>query len=54
MIELVVSGTKDAIVMVEVGAKEVDEKKILEGIEYAHAEIKKIEDVARWLVGIHQ
>lgn len=41
-IDLVVSGTKDAIMMVEAGAKEVEEKVILEGILTAHEEIKKL------------
>lgn len=39
---LVVSGTKDAIMMVEAGAKEVGEAVILDAIMYAHEEIKKI------------
>ncbi len=38
---LVVSGTKDAIMMVEAGASEVSEKVMLEGILFAHEEIKK-------------
>lgn len=37
---LVVSGTKDAIMMVEAGANEVPEEIILEGIMFAHEEIK--------------
>ncbi|HEY8361352.1 MAG TPA: polyribonucleotide nucleotidyltransferase [Tissierellaceae bacterium] len=41
-IHLVVSGTKDAIMMVEAGAKEVPEEKMLDGILTAHTEIKKI------------
>ena len=39
---LTVSGTKDAIMMVEAGAKEVTEDVMLGGILYAHEEIKKI------------
>jgi polyribonucleotide nucleotidyltransferase len=39
-----VSGTKDAIMMVEAGAYEVSEQIILEGILFAHEEIKKIVD----------
>lgn len=39
---LVVSGTKEAIMMVEAGAEEVPEDIILEGIMFAHEEIKKI------------
>ncbi|HIP93208.1 MAG TPA: polyribonucleotide nucleotidyltransferase [Desulfurobacteriaceae bacterium] len=41
-INLIVSGTKDAIVMVEGGAKEVPEEEILDAILFAHEEIKKI------------
>jgi len=40
--DLVVSGTKDAILMIEAGAKEVSEEAILGGIEYAQKEISKI------------
>ena len=39
---LVVSGTKDAIMMVEAGANELPEATMLEGILYAHEEIKKL------------
>jgi len=39
---LVVSGTKDAIMMVEAGANEVPEEVILDAIMFAHEEIKKI------------
>lgn len=39
---LVVSGTKEAIMMVEAGANEVDEAVMLEAILFAHEEIKKI------------
>lgn len=38
---LTVSGTKDAIMMVEAGANEVSEEKMLEAILFAHEEIKK-------------
>ena len=41
-IDLKVSGTKDAIMMVEAGANEVPEEVILDGIMFAHEEIKKI------------
>lgn len=41
-LHLVVSGTKDAIMMVEAGAHEVDEGIILEAILFAHEEIKKL------------
>ena len=39
---MVVSGTKDAIMMVEAGAEEVPESDMLDGILFAHEEIKKI------------
>jgi polyribonucleotide nucleotidyltransferase len=44
-LDLIVTGTADAIVMVEAGAKEVSEELILEALELAHAEIKKLVDV---------
>ena len=40
-IDLVVSGTKEAILMVEAGAKEVSESLMLDAIMFAHEEIKK-------------
>ena len=39
---LTVSGTKDAIMMVEAGANEVSEQEMLEAILFAHEEIKRI------------
>ncbi len=42
--DLVVTGTKDAIVMVEAGAKEVPEAVIVEALRLAHEEIKKLID----------
>jgi polyribonucleotide nucleotidyltransferase len=44
-LDLVVSGTADAIVMVEAGAKEVAEEVILEALELAHGEIRKLIDI---------
>ncbi|GKW44859.1 polyribonucleotide nucleotidyltransferase [Planococcus sp. NCCP-2050] len=41
-INLTVAGTKDAINMVEAGAKEVSEDVILEAIMFGHEEIKKL------------
>lgn len=47
---LVVSGTKDAIMMVEAGANEISEEAMLKAILFAHEEIKKVvsfvEDIA--------
>ena len=49
--DLVVSTTADAVLMIEAGAKEVDEEAILGGIEHAQKEAKKvieaIEDLAK-------
>ena len=39
---LTVSGTRDAVLMVEAGAKEVSEATMLDAIMFAHEEIKKI------------
>ncbi|MDD4504075.1 MAG: polyribonucleotide nucleotidyltransferase, partial [Clostridiaceae bacterium] len=41
-LHLVVSGTKDAVMMVEAGAKEIPEDVMLEAIMFAHDNIKKI------------
>lgn len=42
LLHLTVSGTKDAVMMVEAGAKEITEEKMLDAIMYAHEYIKKI------------
>ncbi|MCM3110105.1 polyribonucleotide nucleotidyltransferase [Lederbergia lenta] len=41
-IDLIVAGTKDAINMVEAGAKEVSEETMLEAIMFGHDEIKRL------------
>ncbi|MGF0040468.1 polyribonucleotide nucleotidyltransferase [Peptoniphilaceae bacterium SGI.131] len=41
-LELTVAGTKDAIMMVEAGAKELSEAQMLEAILFGHEEIKRI------------
>lgn len=41
-LDLVVSGTKDAVLMVEAGAKEVTESEMLEAIMYGHEVIKEL------------
>jgi polyribonucleotide nucleotidyltransferase len=50
-LDMIISTTKDAILMVEAGAKEVTEKQIIEGIEFAQKEgkavLKLIEDLAK-------
>ena len=54
-IDLVVSGTKEAILMVEAGAKEVSEELMLDAIMFAHEEIKKqvafIEEIMKDVFG---
>ncbi|HKT12647.1 MAG TPA: polyribonucleotide nucleotidyltransferase [Terriglobia bacterium] len=42
LLNMVVAGSEDAIVMVEAGATEVSEESINDAIQYAHGEIKKI------------
>ncbi len=42
LLNIMVVGTKDGIVMVESGAKEVEEEVVVGAIEFAHEEIKKI------------
>jgi polyribonucleotide nucleotidyltransferase len=50
-LDLVVAGSKDGLVMVEAGAKEVSEEQVVEALEAAHAAIKQIvatiDDLAR-------
>ncbi|MHB0970349.1 MAG: polyribonucleotide nucleotidyltransferase [Thermoanaerobaculia bacterium] len=41
-LDLVVAGTQDAIVMVEAGAREVSETLVLDALERAHEEIRRI------------
>src|SRR5579871_6776242 len=41
-LNIMVVGTKDGIVMIESGAKEVAEDRVVDAIEFAHGEIKKI------------
>ncbi len=41
-LDLVVSGTEEAILMVEAGAKEISEAAILDALDIAHGEIKKL------------
>jgi len=42
ILDLTVSGTKDAVMMVEAGANEITEKEMLDAILLAHEEIKKL------------
>jgi polyribonucleotide nucleotidyltransferase len=41
-LDLVVSGTEEAILMVEAGANEIPEAEILDALDIAHSEIKKL------------
>src|SRR5712691_11097025 len=51
LMDLIVAGSKDGIVMVEAGAKQVSEQQVVEGLDAAHAAIKQIvtaiDDLAR-------
>ena len=51
VMDLTVSGTKEAVLMVEAGAKEVTEELMLDAIMFAHEEIKKqcefVENIAK-------
>ena len=42
LLNIMVVGTSEAIVMIESGAKEVKEETVVDAIEFAHTEIKKI------------
>ncbi len=42
LVNIMVVGSADAIVMIESGAKEIPEETVVEAIEYGHNEIKKI------------
>ena len=50
-LNIMVVGTKDGIVMIESGASEISEERVVDAIEFAHDEIKKIcaaiEDLAK-------
>jgi len=47
IIDIVAAGTEEAILMVEAGGKEVPEGVVLEAIERAHSEIKKIVNIQK-------
>jgi polyribonucleotide nucleotidyltransferase len=47
--ELIVAGTDEAVVMVEGAAREVSESVLLEGIDHAHQEIKRINALQKQL-----
>ncbi len=49
LLNLVVAGSEEGIMMVEAGAKEVSEAVILDAIQHAHAEIRKIVEAQKQL-----
>ena len=49
-LDLIVAGTKEGIIMVEAGCKEVTEEKIVEGIEYAQKEMQPLIDLQNELI----
>ena len=50
LIDLTVAGTKDALNMVEAGAKEVSEELMLEALMYGHEQIKKLVEFQEQIV----
>ncbi|MDX1583454.1 MAG: polyribonucleotide nucleotidyltransferase, partial [Thermoanaerobaculia bacterium] len=48
-LDLVVAGTEHAVVMVEAGAREVDESVVLDALDTAHAEIRRIVEMQKEL-----
>ncbi len=50
LMDLIVSGTKDAIMMVEAGAHEVPEEQMLEAIMFAHEHIKQLVEFQKKIV----
>jgi polyribonucleotide nucleotidyltransferase len=51
-LDIVISGSKDSITMVEAGAREVSEAEIIEAIEFGHTYIKQIIALQEELVGL--
>src|SRR5947209_14436802 len=49
LLNIVVAGTEDAIVMVEAGSLEVSEDSVVDALEFAHAQIKRIVGAIREL-----
>ena len=50
-LDLIVAGTETAIVMVEAGAREVDESVVLDAFDAAHTEIRRIVEMQKQLRG---
>ncbi len=53
-LDLTVAGTKDAITMVEAGAKEVDEETMIQALDLAHQTIKKICILQEEFAAVHR
>ena len=51
ILNIFVSGTEDAVTMIEAGAKEATEEQILKAIEIAHKEIKKLSEFQNEILG---
>ena len=51
LLNIVIAGSEDAIVMVESGAQEVSEDTVVEALEFGHAQIKKIVSAVKELYG---
>ena len=49
-LDLTVAASEEAIIMVEAGAKQIPEELILEGLNYAHQEIKQIINLEKSLI----
>ena len=49
-LDLVVAGSRDAILMVEAGAQEVDEETLVQALEFAHREMQPILDLQERMV----
>ncbi|MEE8586905.1 MAG: polyribonucleotide nucleotidyltransferase [Acidobacteriota bacterium] len=49
LLNLIVAGTDEAIVMVEAGAQEISEEQMVQALEFGHAEIRRIIAVIREL-----
>jgi polyribonucleotide nucleotidyltransferase len=51
-LELVVAGTEDGVLMVEAGAREVPEEKMLEAIAFGHEQCKRLARLQKELVAV--
>jgi polyribonucleotide nucleotidyltransferase len=51
-LELVVAGTEDGVLMVEAGAREVPEEKMLEAIAFGHEQCKRLARLQKELVSV--